>query len=50
VDEILSEAKDGGYDLVVIGAHVASGLERFMLTDATEQIVLGCDRPVLVVK
>jgi nucleotide-binding universal stress UspA family protein len=50
VDEILSEGREGDYDLVVIGAHVASGLERFMLTDTTEQIVLGCDRPVLVVK
>jgi nucleotide-binding universal stress UspA family protein len=50
VDEILAEAKDGDHDLVVIGAHVASGLERFMLTDTAEQIVLGCDRPVLVVK
>ncbi len=50
VDEILTEAKEGDYDLVVIGAHVASGLDRFMLTDTTEQIVLGCDRPVLVVK
>jgi nucleotide-binding universal stress UspA family protein len=50
VDEILAEAKAGDYDLIVTGAHVASGLGRFMLTDNTEQIVLASDRPVLVVK
>jgi nucleotide-binding universal stress UspA family protein len=50
VDEILAEAKEGDYDLVATGAHVASGLQRFVLTDNTEQIVLGCERPVLVVR
>ena len=50
VDQILAEARDGDYDLIVIGAHVASGLQRFMLTDTTEQIVMGSDRPVLVVR
>ena len=49
-DEILAEAREGDYDLIVTGAHVASGLQRFMLTDTTEQIVLGSDRPVLVVR
>jgi len=50
VDEILAEAREGDYDLIVTGAHVASGILRFMLTDTTEQIVLGSDRPVLVVR
>ncbi len=50
IDEILAEARDGDYDLIVTRAHVASGLQRFMLTDTTEQIVLGSDRPVLVVR
>jgi nucleotide-binding universal stress UspA family protein len=50
VDEILAEAQEGDYDLIVTGAHVASGFQRFMLTDTTEQIVLGSDRPVLVVR
>ncbi|MDH4208665.1 MAG: universal stress protein, partial [Anaerolineae bacterium] len=50
VDEILEAAREGDYDLIVTGAHVASGLQRFMLTDTTEQIVLGSDRPVLVVR
>jgi nucleotide-binding universal stress UspA family protein len=50
VDEILAEAEVGDYDLIVTGAHIASGLERFILENTTEQIVLGVDRPVLVVR
>ena len=50
VDEILAEAKAGDYDMIAVGAHVASGLGRFVLSDTTEQIVLGSDRPVLVVR
>ena len=50
VDEILTEARDGDYDLVAVGAHVASGFQRFILTDTTEQTVMGSDRPVLVVR
>ncbi len=50
IDEILAEAEDENYDLVVAGAHIASGLQRFMLNDITEQIVLGSTRPVLVVR
>ena len=50
VDEILAEAREGNYDLLAVGAHVASGLLRFVLSDVTEEIVLGSDRPVLVVR
>jgi len=50
VDEILAEAEEGGYDLLVIGAHAAPGLYRFLLDDLTTQIVLGSQRPVLVVR
>ena len=50
VDEIVAEAREGDYDLIVTGAHVASGLQRFILTDTTEEILFGCDRPVLVVR
>ncbi|MBI2845805.1 MAG: universal stress protein [Chloroflexi bacterium] len=50
VDEILGEAQEGDYDLIVIGAHQASGLYRFLLDDITRQVVLGTDRPVLVVR
>lgn len=50
VDEILAEAHEGDYDLVVIGAHVAQGLMRFLLDDVTRQIIGHADRPVLVVR
>lgn len=50
VDEILAEAQERDYDLIVIGAHQASGLYRFLLDDITRQVVLGTDRPVLVVR
>jgi len=50
VDEIMAEAREGDYDLVVTGAHVASGLQRIVFTDTTEQIMLACERPVLVVR
>jgi nucleotide-binding universal stress UspA family protein len=50
VDEILAEAREGDYDLVAVGANVASGFQRFILTDTTEQTVMGSDRPVLVVR
>lgn len=50
VEEILAEADGGDYDLMVVGAHVATGLLRFMLSDLTENIVLDSQRPVLVVR
>ncbi len=50
LNEILAEAEEGGYDLLVIGAHAAPGLYRFLLDNLTTQIVLGSPRPVLVVK
>lgn len=50
VDEILAEAREGDYDLIVTGAHVATGLQRFILKNTTEEILLGADRPVLVVR
>jgi len=50
VEEILAEAEEGEDDLIVVGAHVATGLLRFMLSDLTENIVLDSQRPVLVVR
>lgn len=50
LEEILVEVEQGDYDLIVVGAHIASGLQRFMLSNTTEDILLNSDRPVLVVK
>ncbi len=50
VEEILSEASEGDYDLVVIGPHSGSGWRRVLLDDIAHEIVVRVDRPVLVVR
>jgi nucleotide-binding universal stress UspA family protein len=50
VDEILTEARDGDYDLVIIGAHRGEGWRRILLDDLAHQIIVQIDRPVLVVR
>jgi nucleotide-binding universal stress UspA family protein len=50
VDEILSEASSGDYDLVVIGANRQQGWTRFLLDDLAHKILAHMDRPVLVVR
>ena len=49
VEEILSEARDVSYDLIVIGTHQSRGWQRFLLDDLAHQIVVQADRSVLVV-
>lgn len=49
VDEILAEASDGAYDLVIIGAHQGSKWERFLLDDLARQIVTKSNTSILVV-
>jgi nucleotide-binding universal stress UspA family protein len=50
VDEIIAEAHNGDYDLVVIGAHHEQGWQRFLLDDLAHKILAQVDRPVLVVR
>lgn len=50
VDEILTEAQAGRYDLVVIGAHRGAGWQRILLDDIAHKILVQLDRPVLVVR
>jgi nucleotide-binding universal stress UspA family protein len=50
VRELLDEARSGGYDLVVIGAHPGTGWERFLLGDLAREIIGRIDRPLLVMK
>jgi nucleotide-binding universal stress UspA family protein len=49
VDEVVAEARDGDYDLVVIGAHRQAGWQRFLLDDLAHQIILHTTQPLLVV-
>jgi len=50
VDEILAEAENGDYDLVVIGAHPRTGWQGYLLDDLARKILTQITRPVLVVK
>jgi nucleotide-binding universal stress UspA family protein len=50
VDEILGEAREGDYDLVIIGAHRGEGWRRILLDDLAHQIITHIDRPVLVLR
>jgi nucleotide-binding universal stress UspA family protein len=50
VDEILAEAEDDSYDLVVIGTHRAEGWQRLLLDDIARQIIHNVQRPILVVQ
>ncbi len=51
IDEIVAELQEGGYDLLVIGAHRSQGLvERLLLEDVTADILGHSPVPVLVVK
>jgi nucleotide-binding universal stress UspA family protein len=50
LDEILAEARDGDYDLVIIGAHRGKGWQHILFDDLAHKIVMRLDRPVLVVR
>jgi nucleotide-binding universal stress UspA family protein len=50
VDEILAEAEQGDYDLVVIGAHQHETWRRFLLDDLAAQLVQQIDRAILIVQ
>lgn len=49
VESILDEAKCENYDLVVIGAHIRAGWERYLLDDIAHEVVQKLDRPVLII-
>jgi len=50
VDEILEEARNGEYDLVIIGAHIPIGWRNFLLDNIARKIVTQIDRSILIVK
>lgn len=49
-DEIIAEAQEGRYDLLVTGAHVTPGLNARLVDDLSADILLAANRPVLVVR
>jgi len=50
VDEILNEAKNGDYDLLVIGAHNVQKMPEFLLENIAQEILVRADRSVLIVR
>ncbi|MFO7926944.1 MAG: universal stress protein [Halobacteriota archaeon] len=47
---ILEYADDEGADLIVMGTHGRSGLDRYLLGSVTERVVRGAEIPVLTVR
>ncbi|MAG91339.1 universal stress protein [Candidatus Woesearchaeota archaeon] len=48
VETILEEAKDGNYDVIVMGSHGLSGLKKLILGSVTEEVLKRSTIPVFV--
>jgi len=49
-EEILSYAEDNGIDVIVMGTHGRSGLDRVLLGSVTERVIRRSPVPVLTVR
>lgn len=49
VEEIVTEAKAGHFDILAIGAHTVPGVEGLLSSDLSERIMLSAERPILIV-
>jgi nucleotide-binding universal stress UspA family protein len=49
-DEIIAEAQEGQYDLLVTGAHVTPGLNAPLVDDLSAGILLAANCPGLIVR
>jgi nucleotide-binding universal stress UspA family protein len=49
-EEIIKEARDGGYDLIVLGSHGLSNFEEFLLGSVSTDVVNQSKVSVLIVK
>jgi nucleotide-binding universal stress UspA family protein len=50
VEEIIAEAQDGHFDMLVVGAHATPGIEGLLSSDLAAEIMLSANRPVLIVR
>jgi nucleotide-binding universal stress UspA family protein len=49
LDEVVAEAREGRFDLLVIGAHITPGIRSALVDNLSGQILLAVKCPVLVV-
>lgn len=49
VDEIIAEAREGHFDMLVIGAHTTPNIAGLLSIDLAQQIMLTTNRPILIV-
>lgn len=47
---IVERARQGGYELVVIGTHGRNGFDRFWMGSVAEKVVRGCPIPVVTIR
>lgn len=49
VDEILSEAKNGHFDMLIIGAHTTQDITGLLSSNLSRRIMLAANRPTMIV-
>jgi hypothetical protein len=49
VDEIVAEAREGHFDMLVIGAHTTPDIGGLLFSNLSQQIMLAANRPILIV-
>jgi nucleotide-binding universal stress UspA family protein len=49
-EAIVESAKDHGADLIIMGSHGKTGLERLLVGSVSERVIGSAECPVLVVK
>lgn len=49
VDEVIAEAREGDYEMIITGSHRTPGVPARMVDDVAGRILLAAHRPVLVV-
>ncbi len=50
VEEIIAEAEEGDYDLVMIGGHFYTGWQDLLLDDLQQKIIASLERSILVIR